>query len=129
MLKPGGRLVVCAWLAASDASCWHRRYLLEAICRQGRLPGMGSKEDYTAFARSAGFTLKAAEDITQHVQRTWAICIRRLCAKLMTDARYRGFLLARDTQNKVFALTMLLILAAYRTGAMRYCVLTFDKPA
>jgi hypothetical protein len=34
----------------------------------------------------------------------------------------------RRAKNKVFALTLFLILAAYATGAMRYCVFTFQKP-
>jgi tocopherol O-methyltransferase len=128
VLKPGGRLVVCAWLAKTDAAFWQRRYLLEPICRQGRLPGMGCEEDYVSLARTAGFDVRSAEDISVKVRRTWTICIRRMTAKLIGESRYRAFVFARGSQNKVFALTMLLILAAYKTGAMRYCVFTFDKP-
>ncbi len=128
VLRPGGRLAVCAWLASSGASAWQRQYLLEPICRQGRLPGMGSEEEYLNLAHAAGFTAVNVADISANVQRTWAICLRRLSAKLMTDRRYRAFLFAPGAQNKVFAATMLLILAAYRTGAMRYCVFVFEKP-
>src|SRR5579862_1768054 len=36
VLKPGGRLVVCSWLAKEDARAWESRLLLEPICREGR---------------------------------------------------------------------------------------------
>ena len=128
VLRPGGRLVVCAWLAKDGASDLEQRLLLEPICRYGRLPGMGTEEDYRALASGAGFDVLAADDISANVQRTWAICIKRSASKLFSDRRYRQFLFAQRAQNKVFALTLFLILAAYGTGAMRYCVFTFQKP-
>jgi tocopherol O-methyltransferase len=128
VLRPGGRLVVCAWLAKDGASGLEQRLLLEPICRHGRLPGMGTEPDYRALASSAGFDVLAADDISTKVRRTWGICIKRSAAKLLSDRRYREFLFAQRAQNKVFVLTLFLILAAYGTGAMRYCVFTFQKP-
>ncbi len=61
VLRPGGRLVVCAWLANKSASAWEKRVLLEPICRYGRLPGMGTEEDYRALAEAAGFEAAASE--------------------------------------------------------------------
>jgi tocopherol O-methyltransferase len=128
VLRPGGRLVVCAWLENGGAAEWEKRFLLEPICRYGRLPGMGTEEDYRAFAEAAGFEAVASDDISAKVRRTWSICIRRSLAKLASDRRYRAFLFARGPRNKAFALTLFLIQAAYATGAMRYCVLTCRKP-
>ncbi len=128
VLRPGGRLVVCAWLANKNASRWEKHALLEPICRYGRLPGMGTEEDYQALAEAAGFEAVASDDISAKVRRTWSICIRRSVAKLASDRRYRAFLLAPGPQNKAFALTLFLIFGAYATGAMRYCVLTYRKP-
>ncbi len=127
VLRPGGRFVVCAWLAKSGASRWEQRFLLEPICRYGRLPGMGTEGDYRTLAQAAGFSVLSTDDISANVQRTWSICIRRSASKLLSDRRYREFLFAEGGQNKVFALTLFLILAAYTTGAMRYCVFTFQK--
>ena len=127
VLRPGGHLVVCAWLAKTGASWLEERLLLEPICRYGRLPGMGTEEEYRALASDAGFDLLAAEDISANVRRTWTICIERSTAKLFSDPRYRHFLFTARAGNKVFALTLFLILAAYATGAMRYCVFTFQK--
>jgi tocopherol O-methyltransferase len=128
VLKPGGRFAVCAWLARSDAPAWQRRYVIEPICRQGRLPGMGCEEDYRDLGKKAGFVTAAVEDISAQVHRTWLICIGRLAAKVVTDRRYIAFLFTPGARNKIFAVTLPLILAAYRTGAMRYCVFVFEKP-
>jgi len=128
VLRPGGRLVVCAWLAKTGAAPWEQRFLLEPICRHGRLQGMGTEEDYRVFAEAAGFGVAASGDISAKVRRTWPVCIRRSLSKLASDRRYRSFLLARGARNRAFALTLFLIHAAYAAGAMRYCVLTFRKP-
>lgn len=129
VLRPCGRLVVCAWLENGGAAKWEKSFLLEPICRYGRLPGMGTEEDYQALAEAAGFEAAATDDISANVRRTWSICIRRSLAKLASDRRYRAFFLAKGPRNKAFALTLFLILAAYATGAMRYCVLTYRKPS
>ncbi len=128
VLRPGGRFTVCAWLAKTGASAWNRRYLLEPICRYGRLPGMGCEEDYLDFSRAADFRTVSVEDISAKVNRTWPICIGRLAAKTVSDRQYRAFLFDPRVQNKMFVATMLLILAAYRTGALRYCIFVFEKP-
>ncbi len=127
VLRPGGLFVVCAWLARSGASNLEQRLLLEPICRYGRLPGMGTEEDYRTLATAAGFSVIASQDISANVRRTWPICIRRSVSKLLSDRRYRAFLLSKSTQNKAFAATLFLISAAYFTGAMRYCVMTCRK--
>ncbi len=129
VLKPGGRLAVCAWLAASDASHWQKHHLLEPICRQGRLASMGTQEDYAGLSVKAGFEVISVEDVSANVARTWTICLRRLAMKSLLDRRYAAFLLGRGKENKVFAATLLLIIAAYRARAMRYGVFVFSKPS
>ncbi len=127
-LRPGGILVVCAWLARTAPRRWEVRHLLEPICREGRLPGMGDLADYEALLREAGFELLQMDDISRAVARTWAVCLRRLAGRTLTDRRYVQFLLNTDATNRVFLLTMVRLLIAYRTGSMRYCVLTARKP-
>ena len=127
-LRPGGRLAVCAWLAREGARAWEIRHLLEPICREGRLPGMGSEQDYRDFAARAGFRVTAFEDLSRQVRRTWAICARRVAAKLATDRAYRGFLLDSRSKNRIFVLSLVRLLVAYRTGAMRYGLLVAERP-
>jgi tocopherol O-methyltransferase len=123
VLRPGGLLVVCAWLAADDPRPWEVRHLLEPICREGRLPGLGDEADYRGFAEQSGFAVLAVEDLSDRVRRTWGICIRRALGRLVRSARYWRFLLDGKAGNRIFAVTLFRIMIAYRTRSMRYCLL------
>ena len=127
VLRPGGRLAVCAWIARERPSGWEERHLLEPICREGRLAGMGSEVEYRALLANSGFTDVRIEDLTVAVKRTWTKCARGVGARLLRDARYRRFLLDRASRNRIFALTLLRIWAAYETGAMRYLLFVAHK--
>ena len=127
VLRVGGRLVVCAWLAAEQASANAERWLLEPICREGRMPHMGTVSDYEGLARGAGFTVHKVQDVSRAVAPTWPAIARRLAVKLITNPRYVRFLFSQHARNRIFALTTLRIWIAYRTGAMRYGVFTFEK--
>lgn len=126
-IRPGGRLVVCAWLAAAQPRAWEIDHLLEPICREGRLPGMGTREDYRAMASQAGFDEQAFEDISSRVRRTWTICLVRLARKMVSDLSYWRLLLNPRTRNRTFVLSLPRLVAAYRTGAMRYGLFTFVR--
>ncbi len=127
-LKPGGLFAICAWLAADAPRAWEVRHLLEPICREGRLPGMGDAADYRGLAAQAGFEVLAVEDISAQVSRTWGICARRFLRMAATRPRYLRFLVDRREENRVFALTLFRLMLAYRRQAMRYCLLTYRKP-
>ena len=127
VLKPDGRLVVCAWLARDDPGPWEIRHLLEPICREGRLPSLGTEAEYRALAEAAGFQVLQADDISNRVRRTWWICIQRVIAKLFTQPRYLQFLLDSTATNRIFAVTLLRIMIAYRIRSMRYCILVFGR--
>lgn len=127
VLKPGGRLAVFAWLARERASPWEVRHFLEPICREGRLPSIGTPAEYRALAEGAGFRVAAYEDLSRSVARTWSICLRRAAWRIVTRREYRTFLLDGGARNRDFALSLLRILLAYRVGAMRYGVLVAEK--
>ena len=127
VLRPGGIFGVCAWLAKTDPRPWEVRHLLEPICREGRLPSLGDEGDYRRMAEAAGFRVELVSDISDQVRRTWSICLRRVVGKLITEARYRRFLMERSAENRVFALTLGRLLLAYRTRSMRYCLLVLRK--
>ncbi|MFA6117883.1 MAG: methyltransferase domain-containing protein [Sphingomonas sp.] len=127
VLKPGGRLVVCAWLAKEAPSAWEVRHLLEPICREGSLPSMGSETEYRAMAQGAGFVCAGFEDVSRSVARTWSICLGRLVRGVATDRDLRR--LVFGARNRLFALSVPRLMLAYRTGAMRYGVFTFEKGA
>ena len=127
VLKPGGRLVVCAWLAAPAPTPWQVRHLLEPICREGRLPSMGSRADYEAMARAAGFELAGYEDLSARVAKTWTLCLRGFAKRLVADPETRRLVFARATRNRLFMLSLPRLIWAYRSGAMRYGIFTFAR--
>ena len=125
VLSPGGRFVICAWLAETGASGWKVRHLLEPICREGRLPSMGTREEYEAMARAAGFTITGYEDVSRGVARTWTICALRLVKALLTDRGARRLALGARNRSSFLGIPRLIL--AYRTGAMRYGIFTLSK--
>ncbi len=127
VLRPGGRLVVCAWLATPSARPWAVRHLLEPICREGRLAGLGTAADYESLLVNAGLRVESSDDIGAAVARTWSVCVGRSLRRLATDRRIRRFLFRSSAADRVFALTMVRLLLAFRSGAMRYGVLTAVK--
>jgi len=129
VLKRGGRFVVCAWLEGPEVTPWQARHLLEPICREGRLPSMGSRADYEALAADAGFTLLDYVDISRQVRRTWTICLKRLAGSVFVDREIRRLALSRTTQNRDFILSLPRLMLALRGGAMRYGVFTWQKAA
>lgn len=122
VLRPGGRLVVCAWLAGDHPKPWHHRHLLEPICREGRMPGLGTEAEYVQWMETAGFTVTARADVSRQVRRTWPVCAGRFFRALFFRPSYLRFLLDRKNDNRIFALTMLRLWLAYGTGAMRYVI-------
>ncbi|RKO27442.1 methyltransferase domain-containing protein [Pseudarthrobacter phenanthrenivorans] len=125
VLLPGGSFVICAWLAESGAGGWKVRHLLEPVCREGRLPSMGTREEYEAMATAAGFVVTGYEDVSRRVARTWMICAGRLVKALFTDGEMRR--LALRARNRVFVLSIPRLILAYRTGAMHYGIFTLTK--
>jgi tocopherol O-methyltransferase len=128
VLLPSGRLVVCAWLACERPTRNQVRWLLEPICREGRMPQLGSAADYRRLAESAGFTVERVQDVTRGIARTWPAIVRTFLLNLAHKPAYLRFLLRRHASNRVFAVTIVRLWIAFRTGAMHYGVFTFAKP-
>ncbi len=123
VLRPGAPLVVCAWLANARPTRWQVDHLLEPICREGRLPSLGTAAEYCVMAEEAGFSCREFADISASVARTWAICTWRFVRALTVDADVRRA--ALTARNRLFALSLPRLMLAYRTGALRYGVFTF----
>jgi tocopherol O-methyltransferase len=126
VLRPTGRLVVCSWLTRDRPSRWERRRLIEPICREGRMRGMGTVDDYRRLARAHGLACTRFQDLSRRVKRTWPLCAGRVARGLACDPSYRRFLLGHESRHKVFAFTLFRIWLAYELGTMRYGVLTFE---
>lgn len=127
VLRPGGRLVACTWLAAADAPRWARRLLLEPICREGQLPGLPTAGDYRRWMAEAGFDAVRFDDLSRGVRRTWRVVIGRLLRALLQRPAYRRYLLDGTRRHRRFALTPLRLWLGFRTGAFRYGLFTARK--
>lgn len=129
VLRPGGRFVVCAWLACEAPKPWEVRLLLEPICREGRLAGLGSLSEYQAGLQGAGLVVEGSDDVSRQVRRTWDLVLYRLIAKLATDRRYRRYLLDARQRERLFVWSTLRLALAYRTGSLRYGILSGYREA
>jgi len=127
VLRKEGRAVICAWLSAEHPRPWQVRHLLEPICREGRLPSLGSEGDYRRLFEHAGMNIVAFRDESDRVKKTWPICIGRFIKGLATRSSYRRFLLHASNRDRVFAKTMLRLWTAYETKSMRYGIFTAVK--
>ena len=127
LLRPGGRLVIAAWLTREDPTPKEKKYLLEPICLEGRLPSMVSAAEYEDMLRAAGLHDIGFKDLTQNVKKTWSVCALRCITRISRHPFLRQRLLDPAFRNRVFAKTVPRIWLAYQTGSMRYGVFTAVK--
>jgi tocopherol O-methyltransferase len=127
LLKSGGRIVVCSWLAADARSDLQNRWLLKPICDEGRMPHLLTAGELVNAAERAGLTRIDQMDLSHQVSRTWSIVIARFVKRLIRDPRYWSFFFDSAHQNRIFAATVIRIWLAYWTQAMRYGIFTFAK--
>lgn len=128
VLRPGGRVVVCAWTATERASERHVRHLLEPICREGRLAHLSTATEYVDAIEKADAVLTEFRDLSTNVSRTWPVALRRSAAALLMQPRFLRYLFDSRSGQRIFLLTMCRIWMAYRVGAMRYCLLKAYRP-
>ncbi|HYH86777.1 MAG TPA: methyltransferase domain-containing protein [Pyrinomonadaceae bacterium] len=121
-LKPGGALALCAWLKADPpASPGHARLVTE-VCRGMLCPQLASARDYTGWMRACGLERIEAEDITRHVEGTWA-----RCASIVGRPEIKLMLRATDERTRRFVESFAAIRRAYSVGAMAYGMFTAWK--
>jgi len=126
IVKPEGKAVICAWLSKENPKPWEVRYLLEPICREGRLPSLGTISEYTQMMIEAGFENIVYEDLTSQVKKTWSICGWRMIKELKNPA-FRHFLFREKVSDRVFAKTVFRILFAYQRRSMVYGIFRATK--
>jgi tocopherol O-methyltransferase len=117
-LRPGGKLALCAWLAADGARPEQAR-LVEEVCRGMLCPSLASRKDYTGWMHAAGFDDVTAEDVTRHVEKTWAYCTAIVERPAMRALRW-----LMDQQTGAFVQSFAAIRRAYAEGAMAYGTFT-----
>ena len=128
VLRPGGRVVICAWTAAENPRPWQVRHLLAPICEEGSLAGLATRREYVGWAREAGLEVRTREDLAPAVRRTWDVCLRRAAARLLPGRGGWSYLLNPRGRHRRFALALPRIWLAYRTGCLGYLLLAARRP-
>lgn len=123
VLRPGGRIAVCAWVRSPAATSLQRRHLLDPIVREGRLASLDTAEDHVAWLRHARFVEIRVTDLTSQVATTWGVCLRRIGRELRQPSTWR-YLLGGAHTERSFAVTVVRMALAYRTGALEYVLLS-----
>jgi tocopherol O-methyltransferase len=129
VLRPGGRIILCAWLAREGAPAWAQRHLLEPIVREGRLAALPTVRMHQDSFASAGFAAIECRDLTRYVQRTWSVCLLRLMQRSLRDGAFRRRFLSQSNEGRAFAAAIPRLWIAYRSGSMGYEILRARKPA
>ena len=127
VLRPGGKLAILAWLSKENPKNWEVQYLLEPICREGRLPSMGTIEEYRNLLLQAGFSDISYEDLTQNVKKTWNICLSRSLKAFFKDPEFRKYMFSKKSTDREFWKTVVRIKLAYDLGSMQYGIFTATK--
>ena len=128
VLRPGGRLVVCSWLARPAPRWAEVRFLLEPICRETRLPGLGSADEYRQMIRDAGLEPIAFQDLSRKVKKTWRLCISGVLMGLLRQREYRQFLFDRANRDRDFLWTVFRMWLGYAVKSLQYGIFTAIKP-
>jgi tocopherol O-methyltransferase len=127
LLRAGGRVAIAAWLAREHLTPAERKYLLEPICVEGRLPSLASATEYQEMLAAAGFRDLEYSDLTAGVRQTWGICTRRFIRKSIKNRSFRRQWLDPALGSRIFARTIFRIWLAYRIGSMRYGIFSAIK--
>jgi tocopherol O-methyltransferase len=127
LLRPQGRMVVAAWLTREQPNALEKRFLLEPICVEGRLPSLASPREYSEMLLKAGFSEINCSDLTANVQKTWSLCAARFIRKSITDSAFRRCWREPAFSNRIFAKTIFRIWLAYKIGSMRYGIFSATK--
>jgi tocopherol O-methyltransferase len=123
-LKPGGTLAVCAWLRRDGPMPPGEQKLVATIAEAMMSASLDSLSSYAAWMREAGLTVTAAEDITRHVERTWAHC-----ARIGANPVIRFLVRFTGGPTQRFVKAFPLMQEAYASGAMAFGLLVAKKAA
>jgi tocopherol O-methyltransferase len=123
LLTPGGRLALCAWLAADNGKPEHSQ-LVADVCHGMLCPSLSCRNDYTQWMVATGLDAIEVEDITVRVQPTW-----KHCAAIVERPEVKVVLKLMDKRTRDFVQSFAAIHRAYAVGAMAYGMFTARKRA
>jgi tocopherol O-methyltransferase len=114
-LRAGGQLLLSAWTGSMTSP------RIRAVATRFLCPELWTCEQYESAIAAAGLRVRACEDLSARVARTWEVCSHRarvsaVAVKLL-PASAREFVAGIDV-----------ILKAYRSGELTYTVIAAQKP-
>jgi tocopherol O-methyltransferase len=123
-LRPGGRVAICAWLAAEEPREPAATRLLQQVCEGFLCPSLGTAREYLSWMEDSGLRALVVSDLTTKVANTWKICERRVrrCG-IPLLARCAGQDMSRFVQR------FETMTRAYCSGALRYGYFVAMKPS
>lgn len=120
LLRPGGRVVMCVWMAPQSVPAWAHHSLLEPICEEGHLTGLPTAGDLHRWAIEGGLEVDRLDDVTSLVRRTWSIVLGRFGRALVTDPAVLATIRDPSVPESTFALALLRVWVAQHMGFLRY---------
>jgi len=122
VLRPGGRLALCAWLSAAQPGDRAGERLVAEVCRSMLCPSLAHRDEYVDWMQQGGFEAIEAEDVTRRVERTWDHGI-----EIVRTSRLRFLLWFLGARVREFIASFETIRRAYAEGAMAYGMFTGRK--
>lgn len=122
-LKPGGTLAVCAWLRRDGPMRDGEQELLATIADAMMSASLDSLSSYRQWMGDAGLTVTVAEDITRHVEVTWAHCSR-----IVGNPALKFLVRFTGAPTRRFVTAFPLMEQAYSSGAMAFGLFVAKKP-
>jgi tocopherol O-methyltransferase len=122
-LRPGGTLAVCAWLRRDGPMPPGEQKLVATIAEAMMSASLDSLTSYRNWMGEAGLTVTAAEDITRHVERTWAHC-----ARIGANPALKFLVRFTGGPTRRFVKAFPLMREAYSSGAMAFGLFVGKKP-
>jgi len=121
-LEAGGTLAVCAWLRRDGPMPPDEQALVGTIAEAMMSASLDSLSSYAQWMREAGLAVVAAEDITRHVEATWAHCSR-----IGKNPLLRFLLRFTGGPTRRFVNAFPLMQEAYSSGAMAFGLFVAKK--
>ncbi len=118
LLRPGGRLGLCAWLRGDTEDPDHDG-LVREVCEATLCPSLLTMDEQVAMLKRAGFDDIVADNATSNVLPTWERCNR-----LVSSPLAQMFLHTKGRKLRRFVNSFKLIEKGYREGAMAYGMIT-----
>ena len=128
VLRPGGVLVLVDLVTGDHVPRWQVRPLLRRMEAESHLRELPDLAAFTAEVADAGFAVDAVLDLTRQAAPTWTRAIRRMLRLLPGDRVLRRAIFSGEYRNAGFALAVLRMVAGYRLGAVRYCLVVARRP-